>query len=514
MADRQTNLQRAFDRRQDAAIQGLHLPSAEDLLCGMKFFKGRIGEDIREFAGRLSRRVKKRNRLELVGLAQCLDELAVEHTDVALLDLENWLGKFDEIAGLPIDEARVRCAFYRAHLGDATAASIVAAEMAALALVDAKRVRNPVLLWRSLSWATHGRRLRQLQDSGFVAHNRVWTREVESYEAQFKDLICSKDDPEPEKQKERASSNNRIAEATEEDKQTEKSAKSNSDGVIVVRSIGNEGTSEGKQIKRDFEKVLNCPLPLPATGDLGVLRRVLVDEFPYANRVVDEILKGLVGRKQAYIRPTVLVGSPGCGKTRFARRLAEELGTPYELISCGGLFDSAIGGTPRRWSTGEPSLAVMAVRRHHCAGPMIILDEIEKVGTSRQNGAVHDVLVGLLERETASRWHDPYVHSHCDLSHVSWLMTANSIDPIPGVLRDRCRVMHFPEPGPEMLSFLVPRILERVYSEVGHHPRWPSELEEFEIEALQRAWPGGSIRVLERLVQQVIDARDQTIQRH
>lgn len=93
-------------------------------------------------------------------------------------------------------------------------------------------------------------------------------------------------------------------------------------------------------------------------------------------------------------------------------------------------------------------------------------------------------------------------------------MTANSIDPIPGVLRDRCRVMHFPEPGPEMLSFLVPRILERVYSEVGHHPRWPSELEEFEIEALQRAWPGGSIRVLERLVQQVIDARDQTIQRH
>ncbi len=51
----------------------------------------------------------------------------------------------------------------------------------------------------------------------------------------------------------------------------------------------------------------------------------------------------------------------------------------------------------------------MAVRRHRNAGPVIILGEIEKVAASRHNGNVHDVLAGLLERETASNWFDPHV---------------------------------------------------------------------------------------------------------
>jgi ATP-dependent Lon protease len=143
-------------------------------------------------------------------------------------------------------------------------------------------------------------------------------------------------------------------------------------------------------------------------------RTRLTTEFPWAASTGDEILKGLVGRDHVRFRPTILLEPPGCGKTRFARRLIEELGVPYELVSCGGLSDSAIGGTARRWTSGEPSLAVMAVRRHECAGPAIILDEIEKVGYSRYNGNVHDVLVGLLETETSSRWFDPYLEATCD----------------------------------------------------------------------------------------------------
>ena len=69
------------------------------------------------------------------------------------------------------------------------------------------------------------------------------------------------------------------------------------------------------------------------------------------------------------------------GKTRFARLLAEELAAPYELISCGGLSDSAIGGTGKALvRPAEPSLAIMAIRLHECAGPVIILDEDREGG--------------------------------------------------------------------------------------------------------------------------------------
>ena len=249
-------------------------------------------------------------------------------------------------------------------------------------------------------------------------------------------------------------------------------------------------------------------LPLPHAPDLAAVRTGLTTEFPWVVSIADEMLKWLVGREHVHLRPVILLGIPGCGKTRFARRLIEELGVPYELVSCGGLSDSALGGTARRWLSGEPSLAVMAVRRHQCAGPAIILDEIEKVGTSRHNGNVHDVLIGLLEKETSARWFDPYVESNCDLSHLSWLMTANEVESVPAVLRDRCRILRFPEPGPEHLPFLASRILERHYLEQGHDPRWATPLEGYEIEALSRAWTGGSIRKLERLVEILVETRE------
>lgn len=158
------------------------------------------------------------------------------------------------------------------------------------------------------------------------------------------------------------------------------------DTVIVLREVGNASVSQGKDIAREFEKIAGRPLPLPATPDLAAVRASLVADFPYAIQVIDQLLKGLVGRPHVRFRPTILVGPPGCGKSRFARRLAEELGVSHELIPCGGMSDGALGGTPRQWPSGEPSLPILTVRRHECAGSIIILDEIEKVGTGRHNG--------------------------------------------------------------------------------------------------------------------------------
>lgn len=495
---------RHFNRRLNAAIEGLHLPSEEELLRGMAFFRGDLGEDIREYAERLWRRIKKRGDLAFASLAAALEELTVEQSDDGVRSLVRALDGVEEVKGVPIEACRLRCRFYLASSGDSDAAASIAGETASVLLRDINKRDDLRMAGRALAWAVMAYSLAHTAKVGnLYASRRSLSRMLQGYERDFEGAIkraSKRREPEEEEL-----SVDVPAEAT--DNETLDVADKGG-SIIVFTSVGNDATSEGKRVVKEFEAFVRRRLPLPGTPDLAAVRTRLTTEFPWVVSIADEMLKGLVGRDHVRLRPVILLGIPGCGKTRFSRRLIEELGVPYELVSCGGLSDSALGGTARRWSSGEPSLAVMAVRRHESAGPAIILDEIEKVGTSRHNGNVHDVLVGLLEKETSARWFDPYLESNCDLSHLSWLMTANEVESIPAVLRDRCRILRFPEPGPEHLPFLASRILERLYLEQGHDPRWATPLEIYEIEALARAWTGGSIRKLERLVETLVESRE------
>ncbi|MER9371166.1 AAA family ATPase [Mesorhizobium sp. M0491] len=509
MTFRDSTFDRHFDRRQKAAKAGLHLPSEEELVRGMAFFGDRLEDDIREYASRLSRRMRNRGRVELLPLANCLDDLATEQSEDGIKSVEAALVTAEAVKGIPAEACRLRCQFYLAVFGDPQAAAAVASETASMAMRDFNESRGPRMLWRALAWSLLSGSLFSMRyvDVFDVPQHSLF-RMLMNNEAEFESAILHArlaDEPTNKKAAEKASKDDDIEDLFEDEAETKPAPNA---AVVVIPSIGNATTSEGKRVSLEFQKFVQRGLPLPAASDLSIPRTQLVSEFPWVASVADDILNRLVGGRHVYVRPTILVGPPGCGKTRFARRLIEELRIPYELVPCGGLSDSAIGGTPRRWSSGEPSLAIMAVRRHECAGPAIILDEIEKVGTGRQNGNVHDVLIGLLEKETSSRWFDPYVEANCDLSHISWMMTANEVGSVPAVMRDRCRILRFPEPGPDQLPFLASRILERLYVEAGHDLRWAMPLEGFELAALASNWPGGSVRKLERLVEKLVEARE------
>jgi hypothetical protein len=284
--------------------------------------------------------------------------------------------------------------------------------------------------------------------------------------------------------------------------------------VIVISALGNVDIAGASHVNREFKSVLNVALPLVPVPDLAVVRATLTAEFPHAAEVTDHLLEPLIGRAYVALRPTILTGAPGSGKSTFAPRLLALLGVPSEVFPCGGVADSALIGSARRWSSSEPSFPVALVRRYRTASPGIVLDELDKASTNRHNGSLYDALLGLLEPQSAKAWLDSYLQASVNLSHIVWLATANSVTEIPAPLRDRCRVIAFPDPAAAHLPALAAHLLRAMVAERGLHPRWALPLSETELDVLRSAWSGGSIRGLARLVEGVLRARDHNAPRH
>ncbi|QLF92229.1 endopeptidase La [Pseudomonas sp. ABC1] len=178
--------------------------------------------------------------------------------------------------------------------------------------------------------------------------------------------------------------------------------------------------------------------------DLKRARKVLDKHHAGLDDIKSRILEFLaVGAFKGEISGAIvlLIGPPGVGKTSIGRSIAESLGRPFYRFSVGGMRDEAeIKGHRRTYIGAQPGKLVQALKDVEVMNPVIMLDEIDKMGASYQ-GDPASALLETLDPEQNVDFLDHYLDLRLDLSKVLFVCTANTLDAIPGPLLDRMEVI-------------------------------------------------------------------------
>jgi len=176
----------------------------------------------------------------------------------------------------------------------------------------------------------------------------------------------------------------------------------------------------------------------------------LFAELPNFTEVLEDIRKHLAlcidSNDSVELPPMLLLGAPGIGKTHFARKVAEMLGTGFGFVPMSSLTAGwVLSGASSQWKNAKPGKVFDTFLNGDYANPVIVVDELDKASADGQYDPL-GALYELLEIKTATRFIDEFVELPIDASGAVWLATANDPGRIPEPLLDRLNVYEIDAP--------------------------------------------------------------------
>ncbi len=242
--------------------------------------------------------------------------------------------------------------------------------------------------------------------------------------------------------------------------------------------------------------------------DLGHARKVLDEDHLDLADVKDRILEHLAVLKlnpDAKAPILCFVGPPGVGKTSLGKSIARAQKRKFERLSLGGLHDEAeLRGHRRTYIGAMPGRILQALRRAKVNNPVLMLDEIDKLGRDFR-GYPASAMLEILDPEQNNSFRDNYLDLSFDLSKVFFITTANTLDTIPWPLLDRMEILRLTGYSEdEKLAIARKYLLPRQLAQSGVDPAMCRIPDETLMYCIERYTREAGLRQLERVIGRVV----------